>query len=194
MPHAQMNSRSGALLMIATTLLALCVTFLLALGSVPAQAQTPAAASEALAGKAAPEFNLAQVAGNPLKSGDLKGKVVVVDLFAAWCPPCVDEVPGFNALSEKYKDQKDVRIIAIAIDSGTLGDVKAKAKELQIRYPLLFGTENTMSDFGINAFPATLVLTKGWRVHHAYLNLVPHKRELIEQEIDRLLSEPVPGP
>ena len=85
-------------------------------------------------------------------------------------------------------------IIAIAIDSGTLADVRAKAKELQIRYPLLFGTEKTMSDFGINAFPPTIILTKDWKVHHAYLSPVPNKRELIEQEIDTLRSEPVLRP
>jgi thiol-disulfide isomerase/thioredoxin len=174
---------------------ALCVTLLLSFRYSPVQAQTTAGAAEASdsVGKLAPQFDLAQIAGNSLKSDDLKGQVVVVDLWAAWCPPCVDEIPSFNALSEKYKD-KNVRIVGIAIDSGTLDEVKAKAKELQIRYPLLLGTENTMSDFGIKAFPATVVLTKGWKVDHWYLNLVPNKRELIEQEIDSLLSQSVIRP
>jgi thiol-disulfide isomerase/thioredoxin len=174
---------------------ALCVTLLLAFRHSPVQAQVPAGAAEAsdTVGKLAPQFDLAQIAGNSLKSADLKGKVVVVDLWAAWCPPCVDEIPNFNALSEKYKD-KEVQIIGIAIDSGTHDELKAKAKELQIRYPVLFGTESTMSDFGINAFPATIVLTKDWKVHHRYLDLVPDKRELIEQEIDALLSEPAMRP
>jgi thiol-disulfide isomerase/thioredoxin len=191
MPHPKLHHRRSAhVTTIATMLTAVCVTVLLSFAHSPVHAQTPAAAGEVLdlVGKTAPGFDLAQTAGNFLKSSDLKGKVVVVDLWAAWCPPCVDEIPSFNALSEKYKD-KDVRIVGIAIDSGTLDDVKAKVKELHIEYPLLFGTEKTMSDFGIHAFPATLVLTKDWKVHHAYLNSTPNKRELIEQEIDALLSE-----
>jgi peroxiredoxin len=100
----------------------------------------------------------------------------------------MEEIPNFNALSEKYKE-KNVRVIGIALDSGTLDEVKQKLNEHQIRYPVLYGSEKTRTDFGINVFPATFVLAQDSTIHSTHMNLVPNKRTLIEKEIDTLLNQ-----
>ena len=135
---------------------------------------------------AAPSFDLARLLGGSMESDDLKGNVVVVDFIATWCPPCIEEVPAYNALSEKYKG-KNVRVIGIVVESGSLDEVKAKLAQLDIRYPVLFGAEKTISDFGIYAFPATLVLSKDWKIQHRHTEVAPNKKQSIEQEIDELL-------
>ena len=135
---------------------------------------------------AAPSFDLAQLLGGSMKSDDLKGNVVVVDFIATWCPPCIEEVPTYNALFEKYKG-KNVRVIGIVVESGSPDEVKAKLAPLDIRYPVLFGAEKTVSDFGVYAFPATLVLSKDWKIQHRHTEAAPNKKQSIEQEIDRLL-------
>ena len=89
---------------------------------------------------------------------------------------------------ETYKD-KNVRVIGIALNSGSLDDVKAKAAEFQVRYPVLFGTEELFSGFGIIGFPTTFVLTKDGAVHRRYRGLVPNKKELIEKDIEALLRQ-----
>jgi thiol-disulfide isomerase/thioredoxin len=155
--------------------------------SVQAQEVANTEASPSI-GSRAPDFNLAEVFGGSVKSDDFRGKVIVIDFLATWCPPCMEEIPNFNALSEKYKD-KNVRVIGIALDSGTLDEVKQKLNEHQVRYPVFYGLEKTRTDFGINVFPATFVLTQDWTVQSKHLNLVPNKRRLIEKEIDSLLNK-----
>src|SRR3982074_138368 len=123
----------------AAMFVALCVMF--------AQTKTLASDTKALEpGMPAPAFDLAQVAGKTMKSADLDGNVVVVDLLATWCDPCVQEIPNFNALSEKYKGKK-VRVIGIALASGSAAEVQAKVAEFKVKYPVLLGTDKVMSDF-----------------------------------------------
>src|SRR5207237_5009157 len=112
----------------AAMFVALCVMFV--------QGQTPASDSKSLEpGMPAPSFDLAQVVGKSLKSADLEGNVVVLDLLATWCDPCIQEIPNFNALAEKYKGKK-VRVIGIALASGSAAEVQAKVAELKVRYPV----------------------------------------------------------
>ena len=162
--------------MFVTTLAVLCITALIVVKA-PGSSATPA-----------PEFNLPQITGHSIKSGDLKGNIVVLDLWAAWCEPCLQEIPRFNGLAEKYKG-KNVRVIGIAIASGTPDEVRAKVEEFRVKYPVLLGTDQIMSDFDVDRFPATLVLTKDWTIDRRYMDVVSNKEELIEQEINTLLAE-----
>src|SRR2546426_44920 len=71
------------------------------------QAQTTIGRIETfdLIGTPAPEFDLAQVFGSSIRSEDLRGQAVVLDLWATWCGPCLDEIPNLNALAGKYKEK-----------------------------------------------------------------------------------------
>jgi len=102
-------------------------------------------------------------------------------------------VADLPRLFEKYKG-KNVRVIGIVLESGSIDEVKAKIAPLGIPYPVLFGAEKTTSDFGVYAFPATLILTKDWTIYRRHTEVLPNKKQLIEQEIDELLLEPGYGP
>src|SRR5262245_38934379 len=103
-------------------MLAICAIALTALGiSSSVRAQVPE--------RSAPDFDLARVLGGSMKSDDLKGNVVVVDFIATWCPPCIEELPTYNALFEKYKG-KNVRVIGIVLESGSFDEVEAKVAQL----------------------------------------------------------------
>src|SRR6266852_3117680 len=68
-------------------------------------------------GTAAPQFKLKDLAGEEFRSSQLKGSIVVLDLWATWCEPCIEEIPMFNRLYEKYAGRK-LKIIGIAVQSG----------------------------------------------------------------------------
>src|SRR5262245_26312945 len=163
-----------------TLVVVFCFLFPAAAGPSPFTFQIAAKAplgSDVL-GLPAPEFELQQIFGNSVKSGDLKGKVVVLDLWATWCAPCIDVIQNLEAIADKYKG-KNVQVIGITVESGSIEDVKAKLTELKIRYPVLYGTQQTSSDFRTIGFPTTFVLTRNWTFHHLYLGKLPNKAALI---------------
>lgn len=67
-------------------------------------------------GKPAPDFQLTKQDGNVIALSDFKGKLVVIDVWATWCGPCIAESPSFEKLAGKYANEK-VKFIAISIDS-----------------------------------------------------------------------------
>ena len=79
-------------------------------------------------------------------------------------------------------------MIGIAVESGPIEDVQAKLTELKIRYPILYGTPQTSSDFGNVGYPTTFVLTRNWTFHDKYLGKLPNRTALIDKEIESLLQ------
>jgi thiol-disulfide isomerase/thioredoxin len=132
-------------------------------------------------------FKLENVAGGFMTSEDLKGKVTVVDLWATWCNPCVEEIPIYNQLYDAFKGQ-DVSILGIAVSSPRR-DIPSKVRQLGIKYPVLIGDDETMRAFGVQAFPTTVVMSKEGKIYKHYMGSEPHKEERIKEDIQHLMAE-----
>lgn len=78
---------------------------------------------------------------NVLVSDDLKGKVVLVNFFATWCPPCIKEIPTFNELYAKYPDKFEIVAVLYERDK-EMGELKAFIKEHNIKFPVTVGENN----------------------------------------------------
>jgi thiol-disulfide isomerase/thioredoxin len=138
----------------------------------------------------APEFTLKKVEGGELKSSDLKGKVVVVDFWATWCVPCKVEIPRYNKLRAKLKDQ-GVEFVGVTFDSGSAKDVLPYVKDLSIEYPVVMGTDAVDAAFGGHpGYPTTFLVGKDWKVYRKILGVVPNKVEMLEKDITALLERP----
>ncbi|NPB06693.1 MAG: TlpA family protein disulfide reductase [Aquificae bacterium] len=132
-------------------LLALLAFALLALLSLP-QKGGP------LEGKPAPELTFKTPDGRTVSLKDFRGKVVLVNFWATWCPPCVEELELFRTVYEKYKNKGFV-IIAVNADPENL-------KEFNWDYPFLLVTadERVFNELNLEGFPTSLLIDREGRV------------------------------
>lgn len=105
-----------------------------------------------------PEFSVKDLKGREIPSADLPGKVVLVNFWATWCEPCKKEMPGYQALLNKY-GPRGFAVIGFKFD--TMMDIEdplSFAKRLRIHYPLAVASDEVKSKFGgIEGLPTTML-------------------------------------
>lgn len=134
-----------------------------------------------------PEFSLPTLKGQMVTSQELKNSIVVLDFWATWCEACVSEIPAFNKLEKEY-NSRGVKVIGLAVQSGWANDIRKFAKRYKMRYTLLVGNDDSVSDFGVISFPATYVIAPGWKLHKKYLGVSETKAADIQRDIETLLK------
>ncbi|MFN2456508.1 MAG: TlpA disulfide reductase family protein, partial [Pyrinomonadaceae bacterium] len=113
--------------------------------------------------------------GRPIATAALRGKVVIINFWATWCPPCREEIPDLVALQTKYKDQ--LQIIGISQDSGSVEDVRQFAKAHGMNYPTVMSTPEIEKLFpGVYALPTTFILDREGRLAQRHIGLLNASR------------------
>ena len=103
---------------------------------------------------ASPSFGLAEgflledVQGNIHRLADYRGKWVLVNFWATWCPPCLSEIPELSSLHNAHKD-RDLAVIGIAIESGSSRNVADFAQAHGISYPFVMGNSKIAAQIGV---------------------------------------------
>ncbi|HKO99350.1 MAG TPA: TlpA disulfide reductase family protein [Pyrinomonadaceae bacterium] len=134
-----------------------------------------------------PEFSLPTLKGQTLHSKALKDSIVVLDFWATWCEACISEIPAFNKLEKEY-NSRGVRVIGLAVQSGWSSDVRKFVKQYNMRYTILVGNDDTVSDFGVISFPNTYVIGPGWKLYKKYSGVSETKAADIQRDIETLLK------
>jgi thiol-disulfide isomerase/thioredoxin len=103
----------------------------------------------------------------------LEGKVVVVNFWATWCPPCKSEIPGFLEVYKQYK-AKGLEIVGISLDETGWKVVKPFVEAYKITYPVVVGDANLARAYGgIEGIPASFVIDRKGNIvtqHVGYLD------------------------
>jgi thiol-disulfide isomerase/thioredoxin len=99
-------------------------------------AMQPAVAPADLVGQPRPDFELVDASGRTLSAEAFDGRVLLVNFWASWCAPCIDEMPMLSQLHRDYAVQ-DFAVVGIALDDPERA--RKFARELQVGYPVLFG-------------------------------------------------------
>jgi thiol-disulfide isomerase/thioredoxin len=122
--------------------------------------------------KPAPELVLTKVDGSgTISLGEQKGKVVLVDLWATWCAPCISELPHLQALSQKYGPD-DFLMLGIVLESGDPEEIQEFLKEKDVRYPQVLGADGTKESFGpFLGFPTKYLIDREGRVVKRYFGV-----------------------
>jgi cytochrome c biogenesis protein CcmG/thiol:disulfide interchange protein DsbE len=133
----------------------------------------------------APAWNLKDLDGKSVQLSDFKGKVVILDFWATWCPPCRAEIPNFVQLQTQYKD-KGLVVVGISVDEGGPAVVSAFAKAQNINYPIVMGDESVSTAYGnIQAIPTTFVIDPSGNIVNRHEGFT--EKSTFESEIQKLL-------
>jgi len=137
---------------------------------------------------AAPPLAMKDVDGRPISTGDLRGKVVIVNFWATWCPPCRAEIPDLVALQAAYGDR--LQIIGVSQDEGPIDGVKRFAADQRMNYPIVMTTVEIEKAFpGVTALPTSFVLDREGRIVQRHVGML--NATLTEQETRALAGLPV---
>jgi len=141
--------------------------------------------THALEGRVAPDFTLPDINGKPFHFASVKGKVVILDFWATWCPPCRAEIPHFNELSDQYKKQ-GLEVIGISLDQGGPQAVKNFTKTTRIDYPILMGNSDITNKYGgVRGIPTTFIIDRKGKIVEKFVGY--RDKETFEVVIQKLL-------
>ncbi|MFI3187490.1 MAG: TlpA disulfide reductase family protein [Methylococcaceae bacterium] len=142
-----------------TTLLIIAALIALGLGMTVRHFFSTAKSTDS---SALPEFNLSDLSGHQHNMSEWRGKIIVINFWATWCPPCRKEIPDFIAVQEQYADQ-GLQFIGIALEDPE--PVAEYLTTIKLNYPILLGGDNGINlshqlGNSIDAVPYTLIVDR----------------------------------
>ena len=140
-------------------------------------------AGAAHAAQAAPDFTLPDLEGNPVRLADFRGKTVVIDFWATWCPPCIFQVPELNKLWKAHEEIGDLMVIGVSVDVEGVEVVAPWVEEQGVAYTILLGDESLARDFGAMGFPTLAVVKPDGSIDSLHVGLIE------VAELERIVGE-----
>ena len=146
----------------------------------------------------APDFSVPDLAGQTVRLSALRGKVVLVNLWATWCPPCREEMPSMERLYQKLKT-RDFQLLAVSQDEDGRRVVEPFVRQMKLSFPVLVDPEHQVGDrYGVWGYPETFVIDRSGRVADRVIGprdwASPESIEKIEKLLAASETESVEAP
>ena len=137
-----------------------------------------------------PDFTLDTLDGNTVTLSELRGKVVVINFWATWCPPCRAETP---ALQKSYEQYKDSGVVILGVDltnQDVISEVESFVQEFGLTYPILLDRDGSVSNslYQIKGLPSTFFVNREGIIRTVLVG-GPMSEAFIRSKIEALLQE-----
>ncbi|MEK7483049.1 MAG: TlpA disulfide reductase family protein, partial [Planctomycetota bacterium] len=118
-------------------------------------------------GKEAFDFSGEMIDGKKFSLADYRGKVVILDFWATWCPPCCQEIPGFIHLQERYGKEG---LVVIGVSDEDKETLSAFVKEKKINYSIVYGCSPTIAPYSlVSGIPTTFIIDSEGIIHAVHV-------------------------
>lgn len=136
-----------------------------------------------LTGKKAPEFTLKDLSGKDISPSSFKGKPILLNFWATWCPYCREERPYLNSLYKKYKG-KGLIIVAVSTDKSS-NKVKDYLKKIPMEFIILLDEKGETAElYGIYALPTSFLIGRDGIIKNKFMGM----REWTDNESKKLIE------
>jgi peroxiredoxin len=139
-------------------------------------------------GSTAPDFMLKDVAGNNTALSFYKGKIVLLEFWATWCPPCKASIPDMVELQKKYQE-RGFTVLGVSIDTDS--DAAAKVAQFSslhgITYPVLIADEAVPMTYNVMSIPTSFLISRNGTVISSYIGYFDDYSKKISAEIEKHL-------
>lgn len=133
------------------------------------------------------DFTLQDLEGKPISLSDYKGKVVFIDFWATWCPPCRLSIPYVEKLYEQYKDNEDFVVLGINLEESK-EDITKFMKKQKMNYPILLSDKKVISNYKITSIPRFFLIDRNGEIYNKYVGFAPGVEQLWQKDIEKLLK------
>ncbi len=124
--------------------------------------------------------------GGSWRLADHRGRVVLVNFWASWCPPCREETPGFVRLAAEYRD-RGLDVAGVTMDDSD-APVRQFVRSYRVPYPVLLPPANSPLLAAIDSLPTTFLVDRQGRIAKNYVGAV--SESVVKADVERLLAEP----
>ena len=139
----------------------------------------------------APQFTLKDLNGRTVRLSDYQGKVVLINFWATWCPPCRAEMPDLVKLQREH-GKEGLQIIGITYPPEKKSRVRRFARSLKVNYPIILGTREIKDRFSSDeTLPLTVVINRNGKVNDIISGIL--LREEFDEKIKPLLMKDKEG-
>ncbi len=136
----------------------------------------------------APDFTLKSNSGKNIKLSELRGQVVIVNFWASWCSPCLQEMPLLEQLYKKYQPL-GFTLLGVDVEEDSSAAIKW-LKEVKVSFPILFDNENIVTErYHVSAMPTTVIIDRDGNIRYIHLGYTPGIEKTYQQQVRALLKE-----
>ncbi len=140
------------------------------------------------AGFLAPDFQLETLEGETVSLSDFKGQVVLINLWASWCPPCRAEMPAMQSAYGRYREQGLAILAVNLINQDTLQDVTAFSKEHNLTFPILLDNQGQVArDYQAHLLPTSYFVDRRGVIRYKVIGAM--SEALLRTRLEALLEE-----